>query len=183
MRTILTITAAAALLAVGAQSAQAHTRSFGFIPQTNGDVTFYIGTYDHGGTTPVTGSLTIDGTPYAFTTSYTNTTTTALGLTGGSTAPGTFFTTSPGWSAPSQVDFQSVTVSGLSSGSYTFGLTGTSGAHFDGSGPLPITTSVTVNSTAVPEPSSLALLGMGVAGLAAARRRRRKTSDEADNEA
>lgn len=179
MRTILTITAAAALLAVGAQSAQAHTQAFGFIPQANGDVQFFIGTYAHSGTTPVEGSLTIDGTPYAFTTAHDSTSTTALGLTG-MTAPGTFYTEVTAFGA--NVDFQSVTVSGLSDGTYSFNYTGTTGSHWNGPDlSFPISAFVDVQNP-VPEPTSAVLMGIGVVGLIAVRRRRRKTLKQSDVE-
>ncbi|QDU36815.1 PEP-CTERM motif protein [Maioricimonas rarisocia] len=179
MRTILSITAAAALLAIAGPTAQAHTTAFGFIPQANGDVEFYIGTYDHG-TPPQEGSLSISGVgTFAFDGLHTNTTAAALGLT----APDATYTENTSWGGPN-IHFQSVTVGGLSSGSYSFDIAGMSSSHWVeiSAFPFPITASVTVSSV-VPEPSSLALLGMGVAGLAAARRRRRKASEESDNEA
>ncbi|MFG0297960.1 MAG: PEP-CTERM sorting domain-containing protein [Maioricimonas sp. JB045] len=179
MKTLLCTTAAIALLAVTSQSVQAHTTAFGFIPQANGDVEFYIGTYSHAGVPPQQGSLVISGVgSFAFDGLHLGTSAAALGLT----APNATYSEYTGLGA--NVDFQSVTVSGLSSGSYSFDISGMSNVHWveTSNFPLPISATVSVSSV-VPEPSSLALLGMGVAGLAAARRRRRKQNEESDNEA
>src|SRR6266850_7872367 len=66
MKRVVIALSALTMLAIGT-IAQAHTTSIGFVPGVNpGEVTFYTGSYSHGGTPVNEGSLTLTGVSLSF---------------------------------------------------------------------------------------------------------------------
>jgi hypothetical protein len=179
MKKSLLVLAVVAAHAAAAAPAHAHTRAFGYIPQGGGTVDFYIGTYGPGHPSfPLEGSLVINGPVSVvapFDTNYLPTTLPEdLGLRGPGAAPGAFYVENT-TSGPI-VAFQSVRVGGLVSGDYSFNLTGFNDVSYfvDSATPVLGGLSIGVTTTPAPEPTSMALFGMGALGLGVIGRRRRK---------
>lgn len=165
-------------LLLGASIANAHIVGLGWTFEGNGDITFDA-LHWHGNHATA-GSLNIDGVDYAFTSTTWNTTSMtgldgALVNSGYSTydGAGTLSATgaTDGYDAIVD-DWLHVTVSGLAAGSHTitsaYGPGGLTSWTLDDS----ITTVGITTPAPVAEPASLALLGLGLAGLGFSRRKK-----------
>ena len=194
---ILGVAVAAALMLGAASSASAHSVSIGYTNAGAGAVTVWLGTYDHGIPTNE-GSMNlvgVNGTTFASTTLAFNILTAEgvgfkpAGLIDGTTnfyiaglSNGPLVSSEASFNAacpacgPVQ-HWQGATFAGLSAGDYQFTwvpqINPTAEwsplSNMDGVFTL---SGAVVNPNGVPEPGSLALLGVAIAGLAAARRRR-----------
>lgn len=169
---------AAAVL--GSASAQAHIVGIGWTFESNGDITFDA-LHWHGNH-PAAGALTIDGIDYGFT-SFTHDTASLTGFDGGldnptysnyDAATGTLTTLGGNAGFGTIDDWLSVTVSGLAPGPHTVTAAFGPGGLTDWTLASGITTVgiVTPPPSAVPEPGTLALLGLGVAGFGFVRRKK-----------
>lgn len=184
----ITVAVACGLWSIGS-SALAHTTSIGYVPgSTFGDVTFWTGSYNHGGTPVNEGSLTLTGVDvlYNQTLSFdiTPTSSKPSGLVDGTNnfywlSDGTLdqsLTSDPG-TFGGVIWWQGVTFSSLVAGTYDFTCGATCGTTQQwnslgsGTGRLTLTDQDVGGPISVPEPGTLGLLALGIAGITVARRR------------
>jgi PEP-CTERM motif len=188
----LSIAAAAALAVAAAGTASAHTISIGvYNAGAPGSVTLAMGTYDHGpgfaqgamaliagptivapvafsNFTTVKPSALVDGTNNF----YANATSSQWG-----TLPSDSYTSATNVSGLGPVvNWQEVTFTGLVAGTYTYQLSGMTSANWNNINSFEDnwTGTIVISGTTagVPEPGTLALAGLALAGVAAVARRR-----------
>lgn len=175
--------------------ASAHTTSLGYVPGANfGEVTFWAGHYNHGGIPGLQGSGRLVGVDVTYDSgvipfSIGVVTTKPAGLVDGTNnffwgpAPYPFgLTTDPNLFG-GVVHWEGLTVSGLVAGTYDFTIADDArtteewanlvqvGGEF--ASVRLVLTGRDIGGGDVPEPSALALLGLGLTGLFAARRAKR----------
>ncbi len=188
------IAVAALTLLGGITAASAHTTSLGYVPgATAGTVTFWAGTYGPGHTSTVgpegTGTLTgVLPLVYSSTQSFMGVVSSKpTGLVDGtnnffwgSFSAGSFGATVDPLLSGGPVWWESITLTGLTAGDYDFTIandarTTASWQNIDGLASVRLTLTGQDVSGTVPEPISLALVGLGLAGVAFTRRKQKVT--------